>query len=421
VEKLKIRKVIILSYDEQASIEIPFYEGLNFIIGENKTGKSTIIKTIFYCLGCDVKYDNEWNNLKKRILICFSYGEKYFLIERIEKEFFLFHSDAYIQNISFMGNYSSNEFAKKLSNIFGLDMTWLNSKGIETCVAPQYLFSFQYIDQDRGWHSIAGSFSNLKYIPGWKQQIIKYVIGYQNEKYFNIKKLIEERRVIIRNMDIKLKNLREFIKTIVSKMEVIQDVNTAIVIYDNDNVRTNKLLEQLSYLEKDKINISKKIAVMQNDEYEKELLLSTLSINTEDLLSDLKFASGNGEILVCPFCGLEHDNGLTSRSEIIKDIQKANNLKDQINRELNILKHDIKRQKESIEKVENEYNILKIEVDRLEKEASIVETYKCEGKKEMINNGEIEIKNIQNELFNCIYIQNNLKKDLKDIESKPRK
>ena len=47
MKRLTIKKLIVISQSESRSLEVPFEDGLNIILGGNKTGKSSIIKSIF--------------------------------------------------------------------------------------------------------------------------------------------------------------------------------------------------------------------------------------------------------------------------------------------------------------------------------------------------------------------------------------
>ncbi|MFE4122920.1 AAA family ATPase [Priestia sp. YIM B13486] len=63
MKRLLIEKLIVISDNEQKSKEINFEKGLNIIIGKNKTGKSSLIKSIFYAFGCEVKMEADWKKI----------------------------------------------------------------------------------------------------------------------------------------------------------------------------------------------------------------------------------------------------------------------------------------------------------------------------------------------------------------------
>ena len=64
MKRLAIKKLIVISQSESRSLEVPFENGLNIILGGNKTGKSSIIKSIFTTLGCECKrIETDWKKL----------------------------------------------------------------------------------------------------------------------------------------------------------------------------------------------------------------------------------------------------------------------------------------------------------------------------------------------------------------------
>ena len=71
---------------------------LIIILGGNKTGKSSIIISIFTTLGCECKsIEADWKKLISSRLLFFNYGEKQFCIVRQGKKFqiFAYYGDAY--------------------------------------------------------------------------------------------------------------------------------------------------------------------------------------------------------------------------------------------------------------------------------------------------------------------------------------
>lgn len=83
VKRLILKKLIVISQSESRSLEVPFEKGLNIILGGNKTGKSSIIKSIFTAFGCECKnIETDWKKIISSHLLFFSYGEKQYCIVR---------------------------------------------------------------------------------------------------------------------------------------------------------------------------------------------------------------------------------------------------------------------------------------------------------------------------------------------------
>lgn len=88
MKRLTIKKLIVISQSESRSLEIPFKNGLNIILGGNKTGKSSIIKSIFTTFGCECKrIEKDWEKIISAYLLFFKYGEKQFCVVRQDKKF----------------------------------------------------------------------------------------------------------------------------------------------------------------------------------------------------------------------------------------------------------------------------------------------------------------------------------------------
>lgn len=418
---LIVRKLIIISEAEKSSIEINFSEGLNIILGENKTGKSSLIKTIFYTFGCELEFDEKWQKLIKRSIVVFSSKGKNYILERNKRLYYLFETDLLFNNIKFKGSYSFSELSTQLMDLFDVNMTWLTKDGKEINVTPPHLFSFQYIDQDLGWHAIGGSFKSLSYIPKWKDQIIKFIVGYQDEEYFKIKKQIEEHKIAIKNLEIRLGNVEQFIENLFSKN--ITENQYAIVTneLDDDLTKTRKMIDELNVIEKERIVLKKKISELQNEHYESTLVVEALKKYSKDFSDDYAYAQELDEVINCPFCGVEHSNKIPDRSEIIKDIQVANNMISQNREEISSLNERISELQKNYIAKSRKYRLLRYKLKEIEEQASIINTYRNEGKKDILKQSQEEINEIKNEKLIEIGKREELISDLKSIESSSRK
>lgn len=88
MKRLTIKKLIVISQSESRSLEIPFENGLNIILGGNKTGKSSIIKRIFTSFGCECKrIEADWKNLFLIIYCSLNLKRNNFVLFVKEKNF----------------------------------------------------------------------------------------------------------------------------------------------------------------------------------------------------------------------------------------------------------------------------------------------------------------------------------------------
>ena len=226
MKRLAIKKLIVISQSESRSLEVPFENGLNIILGGNKTGKSSIIKSIFTTLGCECKrIETDWKKLISAYLLFFKYGEKQFCVVRQGKKFQIFENnvDSYsciIETETF------HEYSNCLMDILEIKMPCISKDGKQFNVTPPLLFRFQYIDQDEGWSRIADSFSNVAYIKDWKPNTNKYVCGYLDDRYYELQ---AQKAEYILEKDGKKKELnynQSFVSRITSTLTQIEHIES---------------------------------------------------------------------------------------------------------------------------------------------------------------------------------------------------
>ncbi|MFJ2043975.1 hypothetical protein ACIOBL_10240 [Paenibacillus taichungensis] len=417
MKRLLIKKLIVISDVEKKSREVYFSKGLNVVIGENKTGKSSLIKSIFYAFGCEVFFEDIWKELVQKYIIHFDYGDTSYCIIREKKfiKFFNLHDVLSPEILSETEHF--HDYSEALMKEFEINMDCLTSNGVEITLTPPLLFRFQYIDQDLGWSKIGESFTNIKYIKNWKDSI-KYVVGYQGEEFYKEKQNLLIVRNIIQEYNVKLKNFNELLKAIQMKSKLND-------IYDEDSIisidELKVLFLELNELERKKIKIAGDTSQFNNDLYEKNLQLKTIKSYIKELDKDHEFALNQEDDIVCPTCGTLHRNTMFDRLEIVKDIQSANEMVKQIRYEIKAIESELLQLRDVKIEISQRYAALKNQVDTSKEAASIANTYRNEGMQAFILTGKIE----RDQLINLIGKEERTKiqieKNIKDLNSPKRK
>lgn len=391
MKRLIIKKLIVISQGEKKSREVGFSKGLNIIIGKNKTGKSSLIKSIFHTFGCRVKFEEDWTKLIDIYLLFFTYGEKEYCILRRKNNFSIIEINKESYNL-IISTDSFHEYSNYLmKNIFNIELEFLTKDEKIINITPPLLFRFQYIDQDRGWQKIGESFINTQYILNWKDSTSKYVVGYLGEEYYKTKKEIGILTNKVNQLESRYKHYNELIKLFENDSINSENRNFRI---DNDLNLSKKILAELDNLEKEKIKLREKISQLKNERYEKVLAMEMLKNNIELLNADHDFAMNQGDILICPFCGTEHINSIENRVEIVKDIQVGNQL-------VKVYRNDIKEIERAINEVEQLYKNIKHRYTKLKKQfeetksgATVTNAYRHEGMNELIKRSKEEINKV---------------------------
>lgn len=398
MKRLMIRKLIVISQSESRSLEVPFEKGLNIILGGNKTGKSSIIKSIFTTLGCECKrVEADWKKLVSTYLLFFKYGEKQFCIVRQDKKFQIFENinndfSCIIETNAF------HEYSNCLMDILEIKMPCISKDGKQFNITPPLLFRFQYIDQDEGWSKIADSFKNVAYIKDWKANTNKYVCGYLDDSYYALQAQKAEH---ILERDDKKKELnynQNFVSRITSTLTRIEDIESV------EDVTTDieLLLAKAEELRKLQFSYNAEMTVLENDIYINQHKLHIVEHNLIETKKDIEYAMTQEDELICPFCGTIYSNGINEQLNITSDYAHCENL-------IAELKSSISVATKELEELKNKYNDVSVEIQSIEQKVqntqellSYSSFYKSKGQFEIYESCKRQLDVLQGEINSCV-------------------
>lgn len=398
MKRLMIRKLIVISQSESRSLEVPFEKGLNIILGGNKTGKSSIIKSIFTTLGCECKrVEADWKKLVSTYLLFFKYGERQFCIVRQDKKFQIFENinndfSCIIETNAF------HEYSNCLMDILEIKMPCISKDGKQFNITPPLLFRFQYIDQDEGWSKIADSFKNVAYIKDWKANTNKYVCGYLDDSYYALQAQKAEH---ILERDDKKKELnynQNFVSRITSTLTRIEDIESV------EDVTTDieLLLAKAEELRKLQFSYNAEMTVLENDIYINQHKLHIVEHNLIETKKDIEYAMTQEDELICPFCGTIYSNGINEQLNITSDYAHCENL-------IAELKSSISVATKELEELKNKYNDVSVEIQSIEQKVqntqellSYSSFYKSKGQFEIYESCKRQLDLLQGEINSCV-------------------
>ena len=179
MKRLILKKLVIISQKNEEARVIEFDDKLTVITGDNpngktinRTGKSLVMKSIYYSLGAKLKkYTTNWNSLQISTIVTFVYGGIIYELYRDRNAFILKNGE----DIKFFS--SITELRKFYVEFYDFFLKMPIKKDDENSVYayPGAIFMPFYIDQDRGWSGSWDSFSDV-FTGKWKQEILLYWI-----------------------------------------------------------------------------------------------------------------------------------------------------------------------------------------------------------------------------------------------------
>lgn len=388
--KLLLKKLIVINQLEELSKEINFTDGLNIIFGHNKTGKSSLIKSIFYTLGCQIKMEESWLNMINYFILYFSYDDEYCIVRNGKSLRLVRINDGRTQLI--VDTTSFTEFSKEFMSILGVSMVCMNSRtNSEMTATPPLVFRFQYIDQDSGWSKIGESFSNMQYITNWRDESTKYIVGFTDERYFKLKNEIAGLKYESNNLINKKNNYGELIGSlenfILPADDEVKDFEKPLNVKHS---LSDNLLNELEVLKNQKLVINKELNRLSNQRYRMNMELQHIMKNASELDADYDYAMGLDETVQCPFCGTNFENGITERLEIAKDMSEANELLQAYRKDIALYDNEIETKNNSLRHINRKIFSLESKVERISHDFNVLDEYREEGKFQLLKQAHKE-------------------------------
>jgi hypothetical protein len=321
MKSLKFNQLLVMSNSLKSANQFKFKEHLNLITADdNSVGKSTLVKLLFWGLGCEPALDNAWESTDCQTLVEFSINNNKYKVKRYKNIVKLKENDDdYIEYEKITG-----EFSIKMAQIFEFKALLKSySNKLETPPPAFYFLPF-YIDQKKSWANAWGNFENLTQYASWKNSIIKYHVGLLSPAFFEFETSKFEKK--------DEKNEYETqIDKIDTALEIVEEYipETTFVTLNKPQFEelTDKIKAELIHLQTEQETKISELAYCQGEKVylEQQKALTVGIINELD--ADYKFSieNVNSDEIECPLCGIVHENTIVNRSSILTDKAQAEN------------------------------------------------------------------------------------------------
>lgn len=415
MKNLYISEILLLSQKEKKARKAQFHPNRTLIHGKNHTGKSSLIKSIYWALGAEPLFNQKFKNTNVSALLKFEVdGVKYSILR--DGKLFGF----YDRNGDLIEKFTSvtKELAPFLGKLFDFHPLFQNKSSEFIVPPPAYLFLPYYIDQDSSWSKSWDSFKNLQQIKDYRNSSIYYHSGIRPNEYYSTKKEIQEFIQIIAATDKEQKLTSKILSEVKDKLA---QTSFNIDVESFKDEVAELLTESQSLLAKEEV-LKNKLHDLYHLQASFQAQINIVKQAILESNKDLKFATEDlPEIIGCPTCGAEYENSFAERFEIARDERKSKDLLIELNKDVQSVKAQIEKEKESL-------STITAEVSRINE---ILEEKKGDLKlKDIIDNaGKNQVKSIfleRRSELNDILITNarekeQLERKLKAFESKERK
>lgn len=405
MKELIINSILIADVNQKTAKFQELKNGFNVITSsQNHVGKSSLIKSIYYAFGAEIEFDTNWDKNSKIYVVRFKVDGKNYRIARFQKKYVLFQEDELI----LFTEHVRTDLAKKFEDIFnfGVYLPNRNDNTIELA-PPVFMFMPYYIDQDRGWSEIYGSFSNLEqYAKDDRRKSLFYHLGIYNKKTVE---LIAKKDTLTLQFNT-MKEESERLKTVINVLsEELKNIVPAENVEELErNLFTPK--EAISKLVKmlgEKRNEIQKLEIkLQSHKYQ----LETIKMMKRNSSSTIPISTKS--MLFCPKCGYVMDK------EIFEIVQRNYTFLNKKYAEQQVILL-IKRIEKELEEIKKEYVDI---MNKLKEEETVYNEMKNSYDIYLAQKGLTSSFNNMTENYEKnIYNQGEISKKIKDITSELRK
>lgn len=334
-----------------------FKKGINMIVSSdengdgNYAGKSTLLKSIFHCLGADALFDNSqgWESDCKYVYILkFEIDNKKYTILRHDNNFFVYDDNKLIFRCN--ERIKLSEFYLELFN-FGVLLKETQKGKMYTLAQPFSLFCLNFIDQKKYVGCGFGSFNNISQYSDIYSDLIHSHMGIDCKELVTISNRITD-------MSSELEKMKETRNTY---KKILQTLNEEYVIpFDTIKSITEQIDIHRDEYEQIITKFNKSKEVLYNLNNQKSLLIGEINrINTiiKKGNSDIKKIINNHE---CPMCNNKIENYATI-------FFKKTNISDDLDYQLLSFEEEITNIDKKIDKEIEKYKLLEIDLEKFEK------------------------------------------------------
>lgn len=360
MKKVLFRELYLISKKIRKGRKIKFDDKTVITGGVNTTGKSSILKTLYYTLGADVTFEDEWYPLEVISLLVFSIDNKEYKALRVGDLISLFSQKDELLITTSSITKELSPFISELFNFY-LPLVPSNNPTNPIQATPAFLYLPFYIDQDKSWNDYFSSFNGLGQFYKWKDSFKNFHSGIRPKEFYEA-----ENQIKIKSSKLeKVKYVKTVLESSKNKIEETLGKSDFNINIEKYKTALNKLMVDLNELNEIEEKYKNQLYLLSEEQRNIENEIHQLNQLRDELDKDIEFIKDKNSI-ICPTCGTEHETTLYKQYSLIEDSEDTIELISKLNSEL------IKLVKKK-EKIEAEYDDCKEKSDQIRNKMSKIE------------------------------------------------
>lgn len=322
------REMLLVSHSERKARRIPFHQRATIINGENETGKSSAIKTIFRTFGASPEGESpRWKAANIRSVVRFSVDDEQFSFLRYGDQFAVF--DAKNKLLRTFESVT-RDIAPFLSNLFGFRLRLPNRQHEFADLPPAYFFLPFYMDQDGSWTQPWTAFAGLTQFAKWKEGVIEYHAGIRGRAYYESQAVRLRAQADLERTTAKKEGLAAVYKDLAKEFQAAQ-FNVDYAAYEGE---VEALLRECEKLRTAEERFKAELSQLKNREGSLNTQLTITEHARGESNKDYEFAQASHDEIGCPTCGAVYENSFKERFLVAVDEDTCTELALQLTQEI---------------------------------------------------------------------------------------
>lgn len=396
MKSLVFRELWILSKAEKAGINLSLGPNVNLLIGENDVGKSTLIKSLYHCLGADTPQINNtvWKKANPIYCVKFEVADKVYHVVRDEKYFGVFDADKRLisRHVNVGG---ADGIAKFINKLLGFDIELERQANGKLGIAgPAFYFLPFYVDQDEGWSTSWSSFVGLQQFSSYRKLMLDYHLGVRPQNYYDAKKReieLQEQLNSIQSERLSMQAARNSVEK--RKVRTQVDLDPAAFRAEMEAV-----VDQYNGIYAQQQGVLSRLKDIRNQRNAVDTELDVLRKAISELESDYRYSESpeTPDVVGCPTCGTEFCNSFVERFGILDDIDHCHALVDQWLKKRSDITVQLQQVEDEYKQVSSQLQEVEATLARKKENVTLSELIASEGMKEMISTLNTDIQEMLN-------------------------
>lgn len=351
MKNLKFKKLSLLSRVDKKARTVTFDPKLTVVCGENDTGKSSLIKSIYWVLGAyPYKFDKKWTDLNITGLLDVTINETPYSFMRSGKTVAAFDAEG---KVLFKTNSITKEWSPFFADLVGFGLRLRNRQNEGIVPTPAFCFLPFYADQDGSWEQPWGGFDSLSHFANWQKDTKAYHCGMKPNKYFEL----NSEKVGLKQQVDELWIERNALER--TRKKIRRNKESLPVTFNQSEYKlaVSELLGEAKALQADRNRITSVLSDLSSQRALLEQQASVVKAALSEFEKDVTFVSKfYDEDITCPTCGTSHDNSFSSRFSLMEDQEECRVFLVEVNDNIRDIEKKIEANKQKLSQHNSRYS-----------------------------------------------------------------